>query len=431
VSYKPATGRLSRFARLAGLGARLSTEVVSKGVKKLAGSTEGIIGQAGAEKLVATLGEMKGLAMKVGQMIAMDPDQLPPEVRAVIARLQNQAPPMPYETVREVVMGQLGAPPEEAFASFDEAPLASASLGQVHRATTKDGREVAVKVQYPDIAKAMLADLDNIGPMVSLVSRGVGMAEGRAYFEEVRGELLKELDYVAEAKRAREFKAAAVAAPDLNVPEPIETLSGEKVLTLELLEGPTLKDLLARLPEVPNEERFRVARLLIRAIWVPFLTGGMIHADPHPGNFILQPDGRLGVLDFGAVKQMSPAWLEVNQRMYRWVLDGGPMDLIQLSRDAGFTINLPDDVAGPFITQTVEIATVPLRSKTFDFGTADINRQMKAHFVKFALKIPNLRPPTEGLMFYRALGGLIQDLQNLKAQGPYRAVYEEIATLLP
>ena len=404
---------------------------MTKGVKKLAGSTEGLLGNAGAEKLVATLGEMKGLAMKVGQMIAMDPDQLPPEVRSIVARLQNQAPPMPYETVREVIGRELGGFPEEKYASFDEKPLASASLGQVHRATTQDGREVAVKVQYPDIAKAMLADLDNLGSMVSVVTRGVGMLEGRAYFEELRGELLKELDYLEEAARAREFAVAARVAPDLKVPYVIEGLTAQKVLTLELLPGETLKDVLARVSEVPNAERFRIAKLLIRAIWVPFLSSGMIHADPHPGNFIIQPDGRLGVLDFGSVKQLSPAWLEVNQRMYRWVLDGGPMDLVRLSRDAGFTIKLSDDVAEPFIRETVEIATAPLRSRDYDWGTADINRQMKAHFLKYALKIPNVRPPTEGMMFYRALGGLIQDLQNLKPRGNFRAIYEEIATLLP
>ena len=426
--FKPATGRFSRFARLAGLGARLSTEVVSKGVKKLAGSTEGLLGQAGAEKLVATLGEMKGVAMKLGQALSMDPDQLPPEVRSVIARLQNQAPPMPYATVREVVRRELGAFPEEKYASFDPAPMASASLGQVHRATTHDGRDVVVKVQYPDIRKAMMADLANLGSMVKVVSLGVGMTESRAYFTELRDELLKELDYREEAARAREYKEAAGGAADLVVPEPIDALTAEKVLTLEYIAGETLKDVLARIDEVPNDERFRISRLLIRAIWVPFLNTGVIHADTHPGNFIVMGDGRMAVLDFGSVKRLSASWLDVNRRMFRWILDGTWYDVVELSRQAGFTITLSPAEAEPFITGVVKIACAPVASHDFDFGTADTSRLMRAHFLKHALKIVKMRPPTEGVMFYRSLGGLIQDLQNLKARGDFRRVYEELST---
>ncbi len=426
--FKPSTGRFSRFARLAGLGARLSTEVVSKGVKKLAGSTEGILGNAGAEKLVATLGEMKGLAMKLGQAMSMDPDQLPPEVRSVISRLQNQAPAMPYATVREVIKRELGAYPEEKYLEFDPKPLASASLGQVHRAKTLDGREVAVKVQYPDIGKAMMSDLANLGSMVTVVSKGMGITEGKAYFGELRDELLKELDYREEAARAREYALAAKVAVDLVVPEPDESLTAERVLTLQMIHGETLKDVLNRLDDVPNAERFRISRLLIRAIWAPFLGSGSIHADPHPGNFIVMNDGRMAVLDFGSVKQLSPQWLEVNRRMFRWILDGRAFDAVKLSRDAGFIISLKDAECEPFIQGTIDIACKPVRSNDFDFATADTTRLMRAHFLKHAFKISQMRPPKEGLMFYRALGGLIQDLQNLKARGDFRSIYEELAT---
>ncbi len=429
--FKPATGRFSRFARLAGLGARLSTEVVSKGVKKLAGSTEGLLGTAGAEKLVSTLGEMKGLAMKLGQTIAMDPDQLPPEVRSVVARLQNQAPPMPYATVRAVVKRELGGYPEEKYAEFDAKPLASASLGQVHRAKTHEGQEVAVKVQYPDIGKAMASDLANLGSMVNVVSRGMGIKEGLAYFGELQGELLKELDYRDEAARARQYAMAAAVAPDLVVPEPLEALTAEKVLTLQMIQGETLKGMLERLDDVPNEERFRVSRLLIRAIWAPFLSSGSIHADPHPGNFIIMGDGRMAVLDFGSVKQLSDQWLQVNRKMFRWILDGRKFDEVKLSREAGFIISCKDEDAVPFIQGTIEIACKPVQSRDFDFGTSDTNRLMRAHFLKHSLKIVQMRPPTEGLMFYRALGGLIQDLQNLKARGDFRSVYEELSETFP
>ena len=431
--FKPSTSRFTRFARLAGLGARLSTEVMSQGVKKLAfaRSTEGLLGHVGAEKLVETLGEMKGLAMKLGQAMSMNPDQLPPEVRAVIARLQNQAPPMPWATVREVVRRELGGLPEEKYAHFDSVPLASASLGQVHRAVTFEGREVVVKVQYPQIDQAMLADLANLGSVVSVVSRGVGLTDGAAYFAELRAELLKELDYREEAARAREYAAAARCAPALVVPEPVEALTAERVLTLELVHGETLKDVLGRIDQVPNDERFRVSRLLIQAIWAPFLSTGVIHADPHPGNFILLPDGRMAVLDFGSVKRLSQGWIDVNRRMFGWILQGRPLDMVGLSREAGFTITLEDAQAEPFISGVIQIACAPVRGRDFDFATADTTRLLRDHFLRHAFKVPQVRPPTEGVMFYRALGGLIQDLQNLRARGDFRGVYEELEALIP
>ena len=178
-----------------------------------------------------------------------------------------------------------------------------------------------------------------------------------------------------------------------------------------------------------SAERMRIARLLIRAIWVPFLTDGMIHADPHPGNFILMPDGRMAVLDFGSVKELSPAWVEVNRRMFPWILDGRKMDVVAMSKEAGFTITAKDADAEPFIEGTIDIACRLVRTHDFDFATADTTRLMRAHFLKHGFKIAKMRPPTEGLMFYRALGGLIQDLQNLKARGDYRAVYEEMGAL--
>ena len=192
--HKLSTGRLSRLARLASLSARLSQDVVSRGVKRFTsgGESESLLGESAAEKLVATLGDLKGLAMKLGQQVSMDPDLLSPKVRAVVARLQNQAPPMSWATVHEVLSKELGQAPELAFARFEQTPLASASLGQVHRAWTHDGQEVAVKVQYPGIQGALESDLDNLGTMVSVVGTSSRLAHGKTYYAELRDSLLDE-----------------------------------------------------------------------------------------------------------------------------------------------------------------------------------------------------------------------------------------------
>jgi predicted unusual protein kinase regulating ubiquinone biosynthesis (AarF/ABC1/UbiB family) len=265
---KLSTGRFARLAKLAKMSAKLSTDVFSRGVSRMRGNdAESMLGAGAAEKLVATLGDLKGLAMKIGQQVSMDPDLLTPEVRAVVARLQNQAPPMPYAQVREVIQGQLGQPPETLYAQFDQAPIASASLGQVHRAVTHEGDVVAVKVQYPDIANALKADLDNLGAMVSVVAATTRMVHGKAYYAELRDSMMEELDYRLEAKRALQFAQAAAPLTEVRVPRSFEALTSEKVLTLELLPGPTLKEFLNHLDQHDNDERFRASRLIMRAVW--------------------------------------------------------------------------------------------------------------------------------------------------------------------
>lgn len=425
--YRPATGRLTRFAKLATLGAKLSTEVAGKGLKKLRGQeVEGILGAKGAEKLVATLGDMKGLAMKLGQAMSMDPDLFSPEVRAVVSRLQNQAPPMPFATVRKVIEADLGGTLADHYSSFEQKPLASASLGQVHAAVTRRGEQVAVKVQYPGIDDALQSDLENLGGMVKVVARSVGVGDMRAHWDELRDELVKELDYYAEAERAQRFAEAAAGLPMLRVPKVMKSLSAEHVLTMEKLEGPTLKELLNQGDAVPNDERLRVSGLLVAALWGPFLQDRVIHSDPHPGNFIVMPDGRLGVLDFGSIKEVGKAFHDANERIYAWVLGGPKLDLWKLTEAAGFTITAPREQAEPFIEATVALATTPAREAHFDFGKTPLSRELRNHFLKHALLMPKVRPPPEAVMFYRALGGLVQNLQALKASGNFRALYESL-----
>ncbi len=427
---KLSTGRFARLAKLATMSAKLSTDVVSRGVNRLRGKEdESILGAGAAEKLVATLGDLKGLAMKIGQQMSMDPDLLTPEVRAVVARLQNQAPPMPWSQVREVLQ-ELGRAPEEAYASFDEKPIASASLGQVHRAVTKDGEEVAVKVQYPDIARALKADLDNLGTMVSVFATSTRMTQGKAYFAELRESMMDELDYRQEAARGLEFEAATKTLTDLKVPHSHPELTGEKVLTLELLHGPTLKEFLHHLPQHSNAERFRVSRLITRAVWGPLLVSGVIHCDPHPGNFMLLADGRVGVLDFGAIKRFSKAWLDVNRALFTHVVREEPIDCIQLSLDCGFTFDDPQG-SRDFVQAVLDIATRPPRSRDFDFSQAFISRDMRNHFLKNATRIAGIKPPKESVQFYRAVGGLSQNLETIGARGDFKGIYEEMLALVP
>lgn len=376
--------------------------------------------------MVATLGELKGLAMKAGQMMAMDPDHLTPEIRTLLARLQNQAAPMSFHTVASVVERELGSTPRNAFADFSEAPLAAASVGQVHGARTHDGRDVVVKVQYPGIDEVMAADLKNASAIVSVLGAGFKALDPRTYFEEISAELLVELDYREEARRTQVMREVCAPFPELVVPQVVEALSAKRVLTLEHLPGPTLKDVFARSPRPDNAERFRVARLLMRAIWLPFLTRGMIHADPHPGNFLVLPDGRLGLLDFGAVKSFSPTYVQVNRTLFHASVTGEVVDGVALSKACGFSIPTSDAEAAPFIEGVIRIANTPYRTRDFDFSTSSVNRDMTRHFIDHKLKLHTARPPKEAMMFFRAIGGLTQNLHNLGARGDFIKVHEEI-----
>jgi predicted unusual protein kinase regulating ubiquinone biosynthesis (AarF/ABC1/UbiB family) len=429
--FKPSTGRLARLAKLASLSAKLSADVGARAVKRFArkgGEDESVslLGQGAAEKLVATLGDLKGVAMKIGQTISMDPDLLTPEIRAVVAKLQNQAPPMPWATVEQVITEQLGRSPDEAYASFEREPLASASLGQVHRAVTKHGVTVAVKIQYPDIAKAIHADLDNLSAMVAMVTTTSRLTQGKDYFRELQQGVLEELDYEVEAERARRFEQALAPFPDLKVPKVYDELTAERVLTLEFLPGETLKEFLHHHREAAHDdERFRIARLLTRVTWGPFLASGVVHADPHPGNFLLLPDGRLGVLDFGAIKQMSDGWTFANRKLFTALLGGPPYDCIGDSQQAGMVFDDPP-AARPFVQEVLDIACRAASAETFDYGTASINRDMRNHFLKHALSLRAIRPPKEAMQFFRCVAGMNQNLENLGARGPFRAVFAEL-----
>jgi predicted unusual protein kinase regulating ubiquinone biosynthesis (AarF/ABC1/UbiB family) len=252
--------------------------------------------------------------------------------------------------------------------------------------------------------------------------------DGTAYFHELREELLLELDYRREARLCQGFRQSAARLPDLKVPDVIPERSSARVLTLELLEGQTLKDWLVTGP--PPQERFRVARQLIRAIYGPFFCAGEIHADPHPGNFLVMKDGRLGLLDFGSIKSFSAPFMEANRRMFLQAVRLERPDILGLSRELGFTLELPDAEAEELLHEVLRIAGRPMRSHMYDFANCEINRDMKRHFARNAGRFLKIRPPPEAVMFFRSTGGLAQNLRLISAQGDFRRVYQEVAGLL-
>jgi len=424
----PPSSRFARLRKLAGLGAQLGTDALARGVKRLAGSDPTSLSRGTAEKLVEILGDLKGAAMKLGQVASMDPDLFPPEVRAVLARLQNEAPPMPFERVAAVLEDELGGTPDELFAEFSREPMAAASLGQVHRALLHDGRDVVVKIQYPGIDQALKSDIDNLGLVVKTMALTHRALDGRQYFHELAEELAHELDYSREGRLAREFATASARLPDVVVPEIVDERTSTRVLTMQRIPGHTLRTFLASQPG--NAERLRVSGLLIRAIHGSFLVDGTVHADPHPGNFMVMPDGRLGVLDFGSVKRFSREFFEGHRDVFRLVLEQKPIDVLALVRRVGFTVELPDDEARALLEELIHLAGRALRTDDYDYAHDTMAPDSRKLFARHAAQFLKIRPPAEGVMFIRAFGGLQQNLRVLGARGDFRPFYRSLLPLL-
>ncbi len=422
-------GRIRRLGRLAYLTARTTGDLLAaQARRRLTGDSlpRDDLRKAG-ERILATLGELKGAALKLGQALAMDPDALPEEARSVVAKLLSQAPQrMEFGQVAEVIRAELGRHPDELFTFFEREPLAAASLGQVHAARLSDGREVVVKVQYPGVDKALENDLANAAVLVRGIALTGKALDGRIYYDELRASLLRELDYTQEAAQADAYRAAALRYPELVVPQVVKDRSTNRVLCLERVHGKLLVDFMDA--KASEEERFRVARLLIFAIWGPFYAARLVHADPHPGNFVVLPDGRLGVLDFGSTKVLSEAFASVYRSFLHENAEGrAHPDVGPMLKKAGFRF-LGDDEedAFEFCQRLADIVQRPIRSETYDFSSEALFWEVKRSFRSDPKLALTIKPPPEALLFYRSAAGLAQDLRLLKAKGSVRSVLKEI-----
>ena len=311
--------RNARSAAMAGLGAKAGGRYAIHRARKVFASADrhaeldAAFELQTAESIAEALGNMKGAMMKLGQMASYLDQGMPEPAREALAELQANAPPMSAELAAQVVRDELGGSPEELFDTWDPKPIAAASIGQVHRAITKDGRAVAVKVQYPGVGDAIRADLDNAGMLFGAMGMMLPGLDPEPLVAELRARLVEELDYVLEADNQRLFADYYEGHPFIHVPAVVDELCAERVLTTELAEG-------ARFDEVETwsqEERDLAAEAIFRFVFGSLYRLHAFNGDPHPGNYLFKPGGQVTFLDFGLVKRFAPEEVEVIASMLR------------------------------------------------------------------------------------------------------------------
>jgi predicted unusual protein kinase regulating ubiquinone biosynthesis (AarF/ABC1/UbiB family) len=307
-------GEIRRFARTSGAVGGIAARVAGSRVFGIKTDRS-----AHAEDLKVILGGLKGPLMKVAQFLSTVPDALPAEYAAELSQLQANAPPMGWNFVRRRMAGELGAGWESRFASFSHEASAAASLGQVHRARLHDGTEVACKLQYPDMPSTVEADLKQLRLAMAVYHRMDNAIQQDEIYKELRERLREELDYEREAAQMRLYGLMLAGSPNVHVPTPIPELSTKRLLTMTWLDGRALMQRVAEDP--PLEERNRIAEALFRAWYVPFYRYGVIHGDPHLGNYQVRPDGSLNLLDFGAIRVFPAKFV------------GGVIELFEAVRD--------------------------------------------------------------------------------------------------
>jgi predicted unusual protein kinase regulating ubiquinone biosynthesis (AarF/ABC1/UbiB family) len=387
------------------------------------------------ERIASTLGELKGAAMKMGQMASMAGDLLPKELGAALQSLQKEAPAVDFSVIEAQIQAEFDQPIARLFERFDPVPFASASIGQVHRARVDD-QEVICKVQYPGVDGAIDSDMRHL--KLALLASGLLRVDKRALdatFQEISARMHEELDYCNESDNVRAFRAFHQRHPFVQIPEVIGHRSAKRVLTLSYLPGDHVRDL-DRLGYTADE-RDRCATHLWQAIDSQIYDQGRIHADPNPANFAFRKDGTIVLYDFGCVKTLAPGIADGCRALVTSALKEDYAGVERALVRLGVRRTSGPPVEPEFYKRWRDWLAVPiLASDAFDFGTARFEHEVMTTLAPDALKHYNsFQPSSEMVFLNRATVGLYAMLRKLRARVHVRALLRarnpELAPWLP
>jgi predicted unusual protein kinase regulating ubiquinone biosynthesis (AarF/ABC1/UbiB family) len=378
-----------------------------------------------AEDLKAVLGGMKGPMMKVAQFLSTVPDALPEEYAAQLAELQSNAPPMGWAFVRRRMQSELGPDWETKFKSFTREAVAAASLGQVHRAVLPDGREVACKLQYPDMPSVIEADLRQVKLAMAVYKRMDNAIIQDDIYVELSARLREELDYRREAAQMRLYRIMLDHVPDVNVPEPVAEYTTGRLITMTWLNGVGFKTWLAQSPS--QEQRNALATALFRAWYIPFYRYGVIHGDPHLGNYQVSESGGLNLLDYGSIRVFQPHFVGGVLELYAAVRDND----LERARHAydiwgfkGITaeqIEVLNHWAHFLYEPLIQDRVRPIQED----GDTQFGREVAQKVHSGLQRTGGVRPPREFVLMDRSAIGLGSVFLRLKAELNWSRLFHE------
>ena len=426
MARKAATSRTGRFFKLAGMTASVAGRYASERVQSAFSSEQEAQDRKRlsyskmADDIVDTLGELKGAVMKLGQIASQTQDFLPKEFSEALQKLQKEAPPVDFEVIRSQIEQELGDTPENLFKSFDSEPYAAASIGQVHRAVTKSGIAVVVKVQYPGVDRSCDSDLKQLrltlklGGLIKMPKASVD-----ALFEEIKERLHEELDYNNEARNLRRFRQFHQGHEGIIVPKVISRLSSRRVLTLEYVEGDDVQNL-SKL-DYDQQTINRIGHRLFGMLTRQLFCFQQIHGDPHPGNFAFRKDGTVVIYDFGCVKVLRPEIVEAYKDAivasihedYAFVDDA----LLRL----GARVPSRGSPGGDYYSVWRNIFFEPFFGyDEYDFSTADLHLQAAKETSLLFEHLAHFKPPVESLYIDRMISGHYWIMKSLGVKANFR-----------
>lgn len=431
----PITSALHRSLKLGTLVGRVGTSVVGRRLLEIGRSEDARRKQRAdalvlnARRVVESLGELKGAAMKVGQMLSLQDSMLPPEVAEILGTLQKQAPRVPPEIMRFEVEGALGSF-DDLFESMEAEAFAAASIGQVHRARLRDGRDVAVKIQYPLIDQIVSADLKNLKVLVGALWGLFSDIDFEPFWEEIRDRLVEELDYTIEARTMENMAELWADTPEIVIPRVIPEASTKNVLTMEFVGGLSPDE--ACSPEVQQDLRDRWGQVLMEFLLRGLFDHRLLHADPNLANFAFREDGGLVVYDFGCVKRVPEPLGDGYASLMLSVVEDRWGEIPEILRGIGFFKGEGDLFPAEIAEAYAEVlGRIVREDPPYTFGADDLGDDLMHVGMKYWTEVADMSFPSDAVFINRTFGGHVGNLGRLRATGPWREMIKSWASRRP
>ncbi len=411
--------RLGRLARLGLAAGELAVGGAVQGLRRLSQGADAPRFSANtARRLADRLAHLRGAAMKLGQLISLESEGLlTPELALALQTLRSQAAPMPVDQLRRVLGHAYGSGWQQRFAQFDEVPIASASIGQVHRARTTDGRELALKIQYPGVARSIASDVDNVAALLRLAQLlpfGLNVSD---IAREAKRQLTQEADYLAEGRFLEQYARLVADEPRIVVPRVHWDYTTSRVMAMDYMPGVPLESLAT----ASQKARDALGSLLQKLMFRELFEFRVMQTDPNFANYLYQPEtGRLVLLDFGATQQFTPEFSERFRRVTRAIVEGDRAAIQRAAQQIGYIAeDAPPEVVSAAL-DVVELVCEPLRAVgSYDYGASDLPRRARELGVDLAFKRGLLRmPPSDTMFLHRKLVGVFLLLARLGARVP-------------